>query len=170
MFLRMSAWGDIVWMLLRSARDGQFRERQLCGPRHAIVEMAQRDSLAMSIPDFQSLMLPVLRLAAEGEIRVSDAVDRLASDFKLSPEDRSHLLPSGRQTTFANRVHWAKSYLGKAGLVELTRRAHPASRTVAVKPLPRRLIGSISSSSGASLNSRNSERQKARATKNRQPP
>ena len=78
----------------------------------------------MPIPDFQTLMLPVLRLAAEGEIRVSDAVDRLASDFKLSPEDRSQLLPSGRQTTFANRVHWAKSYLGKAGLVELTRRAH----------------------------------------------
>lgn len=77
----------------------------------------------MPIPDFQTLMLPVLRLAA-GEIRVSDAVDRLASDFKLSPEDRSQLLPSGRQTTFANRVHWAKSYLGKAGLVELTRRAH----------------------------------------------
>jgi len=34
------------------------------------------------------------------------------------------LLPSKRQTTFANRVHWAKSYLGKAGLIELTRRAH----------------------------------------------
>ena len=33
-------------------------------------------------------------------------------------------MPSGRQTTFANRVHWAKSYLGKAGLVELTKRAH----------------------------------------------
>jgi len=41
----------------------------------------------MPIPDFQTLMLPVLRLAAEGEIRVSDAVDRLASDFRLSPED-----------------------------------------------------------------------------------
>ena len=78
----------------------------------------------MSIPDFQTLMLPVLRLAANGEVRVSDAVDRLANDFKLSPEERSHLLPSGRQTTFANRVHWAKSYLGKAGLIELTRRAH----------------------------------------------
>jgi len=69
-------------------------------------------------------MLPVLRLAAGGEVRISDAVDRLADDFHLSSEDRSHLLPSGRQTTFANRVHWAKSYLGKAGLIELTRRAH----------------------------------------------
>jgi restriction system protein len=76
------------------------------------------------IPDFQTLMLPVLRVAAEGEIRINDAVGRLIEEFKLSPEEQSQLLPSGRQTTFANRVHWAKSYLGKAGLVELTRRAH----------------------------------------------
>jgi restriction system protein len=48
----------------------------------------------------------------------------LAIEFALSAEERSHLLPSGRQTTFANRVHWAKSYLAKAGLVELTKRAH----------------------------------------------
>ncbi len=78
----------------------------------------------MVIPDFQTLMLPVLRIAAEGEVRISDAVERLAKDFGLSTEARAHLLPSGRQTTFANRVHWAKSYLGKAGLVELTKRAH----------------------------------------------
>lgn len=78
----------------------------------------------MAIPDFQTLMLPVLTEAEKGEVRIGDVVERLADAFGLSPEDRSHLLPSGRQTTFANRVHWAKSYLGKAGLVELTRRAH----------------------------------------------
>lgn len=78
----------------------------------------------MAIPDYQTLMLPVLRVAAEGEQRISDVVARLADEFALSPEERSTLLPSGRQTTFANRVHWAKSYLGKAGLIELTRRAH----------------------------------------------
>ncbi len=69
-------------------------------------------------------MLPVLRLAAEGEVRISDVVERLADEFPMSAEERSQLLPSGRQTTFANRVNWAKSYLGKAGLVELTKRAH----------------------------------------------
>ena len=69
-------------------------------------------------------MLPVLRIAAEGEVRISDVVERLADEFTLSADERSHLLPSGKQTTFANRVHWAKSYLGKAGLVELTKRAH----------------------------------------------
>lgn len=78
----------------------------------------------MPIPDFQTLMLPVLRAAADGEVRITDVVERMADTFSLSAEDRSQLLPSGRQTTFANRVHWAKSYLGKAGLVELTRRAH----------------------------------------------
>lgn len=78
----------------------------------------------MPIPDFQTLMLPVLRVAAENEVRISNVVELLADSFNLSEEERSHLLPSGRQTTFANRVHWAKSYLGKAGLVELTKRAH----------------------------------------------
>ena len=69
-------------------------------------------------------MLPVLRSAAKDEVKISDVVEQLATDFKLSSEERTQLLPSGRQTTFANRVHWAKSYLGKAGLVELTKRAH----------------------------------------------
>ncbi|WBU27741.1 restriction endonuclease [Rhodopseudomonas palustris] len=78
----------------------------------------------MAIPDFQTLMLPVLHVAEQGEVRISDVVERLAEDFGLSADDRSHLLPSGRQTTFANRVHWAKSYLGKAELVELTKRGH----------------------------------------------
>lgn len=76
----------------------------------------------MSIPDFQSLMLPVLQLSATGETQIGDAVEKLADKFALTDEERSALLPSGRQTTFANRAHWAKSYLGKAGLVEFTGR------------------------------------------------
>ncbi len=76
------------------------------------------------IPDFQTLMLPVLRSSANGEVRISDVVDQLAKEFHLSQEERSQLLPSGRQARFANRVNWAKSFLGKAGLVELTRRAY----------------------------------------------
>jgi restriction system protein len=69
-------------------------------------------------------MLPVLQTATAGEVKINDVVEKLADEFALSSEDRSQLLPSGKQTTFANRVHWAKSYLGKAGLVELTKRAH----------------------------------------------
>ena len=76
----------------------------------------------MPIPDFQTLMLPVLRLAAKAETKISDAVEMLAVEFALSQDERTTLLPSGRQTTFANRVHWAKSYLVKAGLLESTGR------------------------------------------------
>lgn len=77
-----------------------------------------------SIPNFQSLMLPLLHEAARGEVRVGDTVERLAERFSLSPEQRTELLPSKRQAVFYNRVNWAKSYLGKAGLIKLTRRAH----------------------------------------------
>lgn len=76
----------------------------------------------MPIPDFQSIMLPVLKSVSGGEVKIGDVVADLADELGLTPEDRTHLLPSGRQTTFANRVHWAKSFLAKAGLVELTGR------------------------------------------------
>jgi len=69
-------------------------------------------------------MLPLLRLSADKEWRISDAVERLAEDSKLSQEERTLLIPSGRQTTFSNRVAWAKSYLIKAGLLKPTKRAH----------------------------------------------
>jgi restriction system protein len=78
----------------------------------------------MAIPDFQSLMLPVLKEAAIGEVRISEVVAVLGSKLALSEVELSELLPSGKQTTFANRVNWAKSYLGKAGLITLTKRAY----------------------------------------------
>lgn len=71
----------------------------------------------MPIPDYQTLMLPVLRLAAEGETRVPDVAERIADDLGLTPEEREELLPSGRQRLLHNRVHWAKTYMGKAGLI-----------------------------------------------------
>ncbi|MBF5093405.1 hypothetical protein F1643_01910 [Azospirillum sp. INR13] len=106
----------------------------------------------MAIPDFQTLMLPVLKAAAGGgEVRIGDVVDQLADVFALTDEERAQLLPSGRQTTFANRVHWAKSYLTKAGLVDLTRRAHfritPTGRDVLNSP-PERITIQIPSFKG----------------------
>jgi restriction system protein len=65
------------------------------------------------IPDFQTLMLPALQVAAAGEVRIGDAVESLATKFALTDEERSALLPSGRQTTFANRIHWAKTHLAR---------------------------------------------------------
>lgn len=76
------------------------------------------------IPDYQSLMRPVLVCAAAGETRIGDTVDKLAHQLVLTPEERAELLPSGKQTRFANRVNWAKAYLAKAGLVENTRRGY----------------------------------------------
>ena len=71
----------------------------------------------MPIPDYQTLMLPVLRLAAKGEQRVADVADHVADEFGLSNEERETLLPSGRQRVLNNRIHWAKFYMSKAGLI-----------------------------------------------------
>ncbi|WP_373413538.1 restriction endonuclease [Ensifer aridi] len=79
---------------------------------------------AVIIPDYQSLMLPVLNSARSGEVRIGAVVQALGDSLALSEAARATLLPSGRQTLFANRVHWAKTYLAKAGLVENTRRGH----------------------------------------------
>jgi restriction system protein len=76
------------------------------------------------IPDYQSLMRPVLVCAAAGETRIGDAVEHLANKLGLTPDERAELLPSGKQSRFANRVNWAKAYLAKAGLVENTRRGY----------------------------------------------
>jgi restriction system protein len=78
----------------------------------------------MPIPDYQSLMLPVLLASSRGEVRIGPVVDQIADELGLSQEERSELLPSGKQTVFSNRVQWAKSYLTKAQLVEITRRGY----------------------------------------------
>ena len=77
----------------------------------------------MSVPDFQTLMLPVLKqLSSGGEQPPATVREAVARAFDLTPEDLAELLPSGRQTTFANRVAWALGYLKQAGLVESPRR------------------------------------------------
>jgi restriction system protein len=76
----------------------------------------------MAVPDFQTLMLPVLKLAVEDEMRVIDCVEKIASQFGLTDADIAELLPSGKQTRLKNRIYWAKSYLAQAGLVESTKR------------------------------------------------
>lgn len=76
----------------------------------------------MPIPDFQTLMLPTLRLASQGEVRVRDLVSGIATQFGLTEEELAERLPSGRQTTIVNRVSWAVIYLSKAGLLGRVRR------------------------------------------------
>lgn len=74
------------------------------------------------IPDYQSLMRPVLVAAANGPRKISDVVEEVSDKLGLTPEERSEMLPSGKQTTIANRVHWARTYLKQAGLVRNPRR------------------------------------------------
>lgn len=77
----------------------------------------------MAIPDYQMLMLPLLRFAADGkEHTAREAVATLADQFQLTATERSELLPSGQQPIFNNRVGWANSYLKKAGLLQSPRR------------------------------------------------
>ena len=72
----------------------------------------------MAIPDYQALMLPVLRLAATGVTRVSDAAAAIADQLGLTEAEREEMLPSGRQRVLHNRIHWAKFYMAKAGLID----------------------------------------------------
>ncbi|MBL8481805.1 MAG: restriction endonuclease [Rhodocyclaceae bacterium] len=73
----------------------------------------------MSIPDYQTIMLPLLRLAGdEQEHRLRDAIEQLAAEFRLTDSERSELLPSGTSPVFDNRVGWARTYLKQAGLVQ----------------------------------------------------
>lgn len=77
----------------------------------------------MPIPDFQSIMLPLLRLCHDGsEYANREVLEALAVEFSLTDEERKLLLPSGQQRVFDNRVAWARAHMKMAGLLENTRR------------------------------------------------
>lgn len=93
----------------------------------------------MSIPGYQDTMGPVLHATADGaDHKIKDIVAALARDFGLTSAELETLLPSGGQSLFANRVHWAATYLKKAGLLEATGRAQvritPEGRVVLSNP------------------------------------
>jgi restriction system protein len=76
----------------------------------------------LPIPDYQAFMLPTLRFAADRERTIRECAEFAANEFALTPEEREELLPSGRQTTLQNRVHWAVTYMVQGGLLERPRR------------------------------------------------
>ncbi len=76
------------------------------------------------IPDYQTLMLPLLKLVSDGqEHRYRDLIEKLAVEFKVTEDERKEFLASGNQAIFDNRVGWAKTYLKKAGLIDSSKRA-----------------------------------------------
>ena len=77
----------------------------------------------MPIPDFQSIMLPLLKRVEDGqEYSTKVILDDLARHFNLSDQELNEYLPSGKQKLFYNRVFWAKAHLKIANLLENTRR------------------------------------------------
>lgn len=80
----------------------------------------------MAVPDYQSVMLPLLKFAEERktEISTDDAVEALATSLGLTEDDLKEMLPSGLQRTFVNRIGWATTYMKKANLLESTRRGY----------------------------------------------
>jgi restriction system protein len=71
----------------------------------------------MAIPDYQTLMLPLLKQAAVSDVSVPEIRDSIANKFELTSEEREQLLKSGTQRVIDNRLHWARIYLAKAGLL-----------------------------------------------------
>lgn len=79
----------------------------------------------MPIPNYQTIMLPLLQLASDKqEHKFSDAVQYIAENFSLTDEEKGELLPSGTQAVFNNRVGWARSYLKQAALLSSTKRGY----------------------------------------------
>jgi len=92
----------------------------------------------LAIPDYETLMLPLLKRLADGQARVlRDVIAALADEFKLSDEERAQLLPSGGTLTFASRVGWAKTYMKKAGLL-----SQPKRGTVQITPAGQSVLNS----------------------------
>ena len=77
----------------------------------------------MPIPDYQTLMLPVLRILGDGaDHTAASVIDALAAEFKLTPEEREQLVGNQRIKLIASRAHWAMTYLAQAGLTDRPRR------------------------------------------------
>ena len=79
----------------------------------------------MNLPDYQTLMLPLLKATDDGNTHhVRELIEKLEDAFQLSEEERRELLPSGKQPIFENRVGWANAYLKKAGLLNSEKRGY----------------------------------------------
>ncbi len=79
----------------------------------------------MAIPDYQTIMLPLLKFVGDQkEHSLRQVIDALADQFHLTIEERRELLPSGHQAVFNNRVGWARTYIKKAGLLRSPQRGY----------------------------------------------
>jgi len=79
----------------------------------------------MAIPDYQTIMLPLLKFYQDKkEHHIREAIQYISDLFNLTESERSELLPSGQMPIIDNRVGWARTYMKKAGLLESPRRGY----------------------------------------------
>lgn len=78
----------------------------------------------MPVPDYETLMRPVLQAFAEGAQNVAEIVPLIVAQFHITPEEAEEQIPSGRVTIVSSRTHWARTYLSKAGALTSPKRNH----------------------------------------------
>ena len=79
----------------------------------------------MAIPDYQTIMLPLLKYSGDDqEHSLRGTIEALSDEFKITDEERKEMLPSGKQEKFRNRVNWALTYIKQAALLKATRRGY----------------------------------------------
>ena len=79
----------------------------------------------MAIPKFRYIILPFLKqLADKKEHTLKEIEVSLATEFKLTEDEITQRTPSGRMSIFSNRAGWAKTYLKKAGLVDVPKKSY----------------------------------------------
>ena len=79
----------------------------------------------MPVPDFQTIMLPLLQIVNDGEAqKTGEVVKRVGEHFNVTPDEMKELIPSGRAKLISNRVGWATTYLRKAGLLRSDKRGY----------------------------------------------
>ena len=77
----------------------------------------------MPIPDYQTLLYPIMKIVQDGELHSTQEIEReIIKSFHLSEEETTRLLPSGTQRVTMNRIGWSKTYLKMAGLIEFPKR------------------------------------------------
>jgi restriction system protein len=82
------------------------------------------EEMCVAVPDYQTLMLPLLRCLSSQSIPVTvrQFLEPIADEFNLTEEDRAARIPSGQENLLANRLQWARTYMGKAGLLASPKR------------------------------------------------
>jgi hypothetical protein len=125
-------WPDLIWNKeLPGSWTGDFHARGIVtfvqrGNEATMKDNADKPNRYITfwgsqepmIPDYQTLMLPLLRYVGDGkEHRIADVIDPLANKLGLTEMEKAEMLPSGKQTIFSNRVHWAKTYMAQAKLL-----------------------------------------------------